>query len=86
MKKNNKFWKTVAIVLIILFLYITGHSQKYFTGTHVEPKTGGTKGGWSEGPQSSPKRDLIGVDCPGNRRLSVGTDVGQPTPCLHPSQ
>lgn len=24
MKKNNNFWKTVAIVLIILFLYITG--------------------------------------------------------------
>ena len=24
MKKNNNFWKTVAIVLIIFFLYITG--------------------------------------------------------------
>lgn len=24
MKKNNNFWKTFAIILIILFLYITG--------------------------------------------------------------
>ena len=72
--------------LLNIFLYITGHNQKHFTDTHVESKTGWTKRGWSEGPKSSPKGDLICVDCSGNRRMRVGTDIGQPTPCLHPSQ